>query len=159
MRTALEPEFTITHFVSNHDDESHKIPNDQNYFMPVELNPLSETFLLLLKFKNVSANWDGHNAKSPDTRTIDNAKRFIEILPYKYQKALYTDELGLTPYGTVTLDWKAMAGNFLSIEIGKSKIGFLSETEDGENPFKESIDFDNQTIPVDVLQVFEKIFV
>lgn len=159
MKGTLEPPYAITHFVSKQEREDQNTMNLLKFIAPVELNPLSETINILSSFKKIGQNWDGYQAKSPEEITVDNAAYFVKLLPTPYQKALYSDELGLTPYGTVTLEWKAKGENFISVEIGRSKIGYLSETEDGENPFKESIDFDNRQIPEDILQVFKKVFV
>ena len=155
----LEPAYAITRFVSPDESTVADKADYHKFNVPVELNPVSEKILFLEGLKKIEPNWDGYNAKTPEEQTVDNAILFIQLLPVDRQKALFTDELNLTPYGTVTLEWKAKGVNFLSIEIGKSKIGYLSETEDGENPFKESIDFDNHQIPEDVLRVFEKVFV
>ena len=68
------------------------------------------------------------------------------------------EEIFITPYGTITLDWDFNTKNSISIEIGKTKIGFLSETEDGENPYDEAINFEPKNLPNSILEAFDKIF-
>ena len=159
MTESMNPAYAVTRFVSKETDDSQDVLRINHLLTPIELNPLHETLEILSRLKTLESNWDGYNAKTPEEKTIDNAREFVKLLPTPYQKALYSDELNLTPYGTVTLEWKAKKGNFVSVEIGRSKIGYLSETEDGENPFNEAIYFNSNEIPEEFIQVFKKVFV
>lgn len=128
------------------------------YLKPVELNPLNDKLTFLKQFRKVQNNWDGYGAKAPSENVIKNAMEFLSILPAWYQKMLNVEEVNITPYGTVVMEWYKDQSHFISIEVGNSKIGFLSETPDGENPLEQSIDFIPNEIPAQVLPIFTKVF-
>lgn len=128
------------------------------YLQPVELNPLHEKITFLNQFRRIESNWDGYGAKAPNQNTIRNAITFLSDLPAAYQKMLNIEEVNITPYGTIVMEWYRDENHFVSIEIGNSKIGYLSETPDGENPYAESIEFNPNAIPQQILPLFIKIF-
>lgn len=128
------------------------------YLNPVELNPVENKLMYINQFKQISENWDGYGASAPSLLTINNAINFLKLLPLYYQKLLNHDEIGITPYGTIVLEWFNDKNNFVSIEVGKSKIGFFSETPDRENPLEQSLEFTPNEIPHQVLLVFNKVF-
>ena len=158
MRPDIKHDYALSHIVSKQSDIDQDTFKLYQFLQPVELNPIKETLFTLDSFKKAGDNWDGYNAKKPEERTVENAKLFIQLLPLNFQKSLFSDELSLTPYGTVILDWKARNDNHLSVEIGLNAIGYFSETDDNEDPFSESIDFSGQEVPLEVLEVFEKVF-
>ena len=96
----------------------------------------------------------------PDTNknVIENAVAFLEMLPFEHQKALNIYEIRPTSYGTIVLEWTGGKDSFVSIEIGKSQIGYFSETPDGENPFIRNIEFLKNEIPSSILNTLNKIF-
>lgn len=128
------------------------------YMTPVELNPINDKLTYICQFKYLQDNWDGYNAKSPSEITIHNALNFIKMLPVNFQKTLNEEEIELSPYGTIILDWQKDDFNNISIEIGKSQIGFLSETEDGKSPYNESIPFDNKELPKAITEALQSLF-
>jgi len=128
------------------------------YLKPIELNPLYDKLIYMNQFKKVGDNWDGYGAKAPSEMAIKNAISFLKLLPAGYQKMLNLDEVNITPYGTVVMEWYKDENHFLSIEVGNSKIGFFSETPDGENPLEQSIQFISNEVPQQVIPVFKKIF-
>lgn len=91
-------------------------------------------------FQQVQDNWDGFGALKPLSDTIANAKLVLENVPDKFLKLLNTDDLSLTPYGTVVLDFEDNANNELSIEIGKDEIGLCGDIQ-GEEIIINSIPF------------------
>lgn len=128
------------------------------YLKPVELNPLDDKLLYLSQFNRISDNWDGYGAKAPNKIAISNAMNFLKLLPSNYQKLLNLDEVSITPYGTIVLEWFNDEKHFVSIEIGNSKIGFFSETPDGENPLEQSLEFSPNEVPQRVIPVLSKVF-
>lgn len=125
---------------------------------PIELNPLSDKIYFLNQIQRIQENWDGYGAKAPVQATIENAIRLLKYLPNEYQKMLNTDELSITPYGTVTMDWAKNENSYISIEIGSTKIGFFSKTLDKSNPYKEKLDLVPNAISDEILPVFFKVF-
>ncbi len=157
--------------ISNYDTSSYAIINTRliqygnsqmisivPFLKPVELNPLEDKINFINTFYKILDNWDGYGAKAPNQNAINNAISFIKLLPSGYQKLLNVDEVNITPYGTIVLEWYSENNNFVSIEIGNSKIGFFSETPDGENPLEQSIEFISNEIPNKILPVFSKVF-
>jgi len=108
-------------------------------------------------FKNIPENWDGFGAKSPNQIVIDNTINFIKLIPSEYQEMLNIDNVIISPYGTIIID---LLNNdyFISIEIGMSKIGFFSETPDGENPYEQNIELKTNEIPHQIISTLYKIF-
>jgi len=128
------------------------------YLKPVELSPLNDKLTYLNQFSKVQNNWDGYGAKTPNENAIKNAMNFLRLLPAGYQKMLNLEEVNITPYGTIVMEWYKDEKHFISIEIGNSKIGFFSETPDGENPLEQSIEFTSNEVPHQVIPVFTKVF-
>lgn len=128
------------------------------FLSPVELSPLNDKIIFLNKIREIKDNWDGYGAKAPNPRAINNAITFMELLPPAYQKMLNIEDISFSPYGTIILEWQKNEDNFISIEIGNSKIGYLSETPDKINPYSESIEFTLNEIPKEIFPVFTKVF-
>lgn len=129
-----------------------------NYIKPVELNPASEQERFLRQLSKIPCNWDGYEAIPPSKQVVNNAINFLENLPESYKKILNLDEINITPYGTIVMEWYNSYNNFLSIEIGKTKLGFISNTPDGTNPFLESTEFNPNEIDEKIFEIFIKIF-
>lgn len=129
-----------------------------HYLKPIELNPLDDKLYYLNQFNNISDNWDGYGAKAPHQNAIKNAIGFLKILPSGYQKLLNIEEVNITPYGTIVMEWFKDDNNYISIEIGSSKIGFFSETPDGENPLAHSLEFTQNEVPHQILPTFKKVY-
>lgn len=128
------------------------------YLTPVELNPVNETIQLIQQLSKVGENWDGYDAKAPDLKIIENAVYFLNSLPSYYQKMLNISDISLTPYGTVVLEWYKNDLHYVSIEIGATKLGLISETATGENPYFDGIEiFSNEAINK-ILPVFYQVF-
>lgn len=126
---------------------------------PVELNPLKDLINYINNFKNVKDNWDGMGAITPSVDTITNTISFLKLLPIHFQKILNTDDIEITPYGTIVLEWKNTAKYLISVELGKTKIGYFSKTSDGKDPYVNSLDFDpNDSIPSKILDTFQMVF-
>lgn len=139
---------------ANYESEAAKV----QYIQPVELNPISEKITYLYHFRQLGDNWDGYGAKRPSDLALDNTVKFLKMLPFNYQKILSVDELNITPYGTVVMEWTKDQQHFISIEIGKSKVGFFSETQDGENPFAHSIEITPNEVSKQILPALNKVF-
>lgn len=130
----------------------------QVFIKPVEFNPLFEKTNLLKRFLNVGENWDGYGAKAPRSLVINNAINFIGALPFNYQKTLNLEEINLTPYGTVVMEWFRDQNNYISFEIGATKIGYLTETLNGENPYSEGEEITTDEVSGTILEIFKTVF-
>ena len=93
---------------------------------------------------NLSDNWDGYDAIAPFKDVVKNSFKFIDcILDEGY--LLNEDDITPTPYGSIVLDFKTEAG-IVSVEIGKSQIGFFTE-------FTNHIDYSSDGIETNFKQI------
>lgn len=61
----------------------------------------------------------------------------------------------MTPYGTVVLDFQNLKKDFISVEIGKEKIGFFTEFISGPNYRSEGIKIGIDEIPREIVPAFK----
>lgn len=100
---------------------------------------------------------DGGAAVKPDDTVIQNSIAFIKSLPTYYQKILNPVEcITATPYGTISIDW-FFRKNLISVEIGKTKIGWFSELPDGSNPSSDGITL-KETPPREIIRCLDLIY-
>ncbi len=101
---------------------------------------------------------EGRYAVDPDVVIKNNTVEFFKKLPGFYQKILdLEDAVTATTYGTITIDW-AVKKNFVSVEIGKTKIGFFSEMPDGINPQSEGFDLNDQSGLSMIISALNKLY-
>jgi len=108
-------------------------------------------------FGNLSQNWDGFEADALDSRTILNSNKFVQKLPSSIVSKLNKENVTPTPYGTIVLDWKA-GDDLISVEIGVTKIGFFSEINELHNPSIEGVPYNENELPIELVQAFKKLF-
>lgn len=102
-------------------------------------------------------NDDGGVAERPTELVIQNSIKFINSLPLYYQKILDPEDcITATTHGTVTIDWY-FRKNFISVEIGNTKIGWFSELPDGSNSSSDGIAI-IESPPSDIIKSLDKIY-
>lgn len=97
--------------------------------------------------KNISSignGWDGYKAVAPATTVINNAEKFVKNLSY-YNYRVPTS-IEPTPYGTVVMNFENAKG-LVSVEIGKSEIGWFTDFKDGSNHSSDGMSCDYSFIP------------
>jgi hypothetical protein len=112
----------------------------------------------LYSFNSLSENWDGYGAASVDAQAITNSVKFIEILPEHLIDNVKTDDIRLTPYGTIVIDWKNSKGELISTEIGNKTFGFFSVFNDKIAPQIDRVDFNENYLPEELYTAFNKLF-
>lgn len=91
-------------------------------------------------------NWDGFGAVKPCNEVISNTYKALDAF-CEYGYCLQTDEdVYPTPYGSIVLDYKSYAG-LLSVEIGKTKLGFFTDFVNGDNMCSAGIDTSFREVP------------
>lgn len=96
------------------------------------------------KISKITNGWDGYKAITPENEVIDNAKSFIMNLSYYNYDAPASIEP--TPYGSIVIDFEGERG-LVSVEIGKSKIGWFTDFLDGHNHASEGMTYNFNYIP------------
>jgi hypothetical protein len=101
----------------------------------------------LSELSQLTYNWDGYGASAIPERVIKNSYKFIDTL-FSEDCALYLspEDITPTPYGSIVMDLTSVYG-LVSLEIGKTQIGFFTEYEDGENFDSDGEDTDFRSIP------------
>jgi hypothetical protein len=98
------------------------------------------------EISQLQPNWDGYNAIPPNPIVIKESKAFLEGLPISVLQFLSIEEITPTPYGTIVMDFYNR-GNKLSLEFGKTQIGFYSDFLNGENVESDGVKFDTTKLP------------
>ncbi len=100
------------------------------YTLPIALDNYIDIKFKIEEFAKLSENWDNFGASIMSPKVISNAKAFIKKLPPFILSKLSTGDVAPTSYGTIVFDWYDSEENFVSIEIGKTKIGGFYEFEE-----------------------------
>lgn len=139
------------------DEYVERVPLDI-YSLPVKFDMLSIAISHIDKYKKLPATeWEYSGYKYPETSTFDNALSFLATIPESYLYNLNNDELEPTPYGTLIFNFYNN-DNSISIEIGKSKLGYYTSFVNLPNTSSEGIDFDAEKLPKSIMAAFEKLF-
>ncbi len=99
-------------------------------------------------------NWDGYGAVKIPKETIKNAFKFIDAFSKEGYTVEFETEVTPTPYGSIVLDFSTING-LVSLEIGKTKIGFFTEFEYQDDFSLDATETDFRTIPEELLRAFE----
>lgn len=96
------------------------------------------------KISKITNGWDGYKAITPESEVIDNAKRFLRNLSdYDYDAPASIEP---TPYGSIVIDFVDERG-LVSVEIGKSKIGWFTDFRNDHNHASEGMECSFNSIP------------
>ena len=102
-------------------------------------------------------NDDGGIAERPSAAVIQNSINFIRSIPTYYQRIIDPEDcITATTHGTITIDWY-FRKNFVSVEIGHTKIGWFSELPDGSNSSSDGIDI-QEIPPSAIIKSLDKIY-
>lgn len=92
-------------------------------------------------------NWNGEGAVVPSDLVQKNTFKFLDcVLKTGLSWMIKPEDIVPTPYGTIELDFESEMG-LVSVEVGKDKIGFFTEFNDGDDFLSEGIPTDFRTIP------------
>lgn len=111
---------------SNKNDNSFPSDPYMNYF-PIALDNYIEIKSKIQEFCNLLENWDSYDASIITTEVVSNAMLFISNLPAPILSKLSASDVTPTNYGTIVFDWYDSDENFVSIEVGRTKIGGFYE--------------------------------
>ena len=98
------------------------------------------------KFSLLEENWDGYGASRLNETVAKNAYKFIDAARFCGYCPASADDVSLTPYGTIVIDYSSAIG-LVSVEIGAKKIGFFTDFEDGGNHYSNGIATNFRTVP------------
>lgn len=107
--------------------------------MPSVKNKIS-AFLML------EENWDGYGATRLSECVAKNAFKFLDAARSCGYCPSTDDDVTLTPYGTIVIDYSSEAG-LVSVEIGLKKIGYFTDFENGVNHYSKGIVTSFRTVP------------
>lgn len=96
-----------------------------------------------LMFKD---NWDGYGASRLDEHVAKNAFKFIDAAHTCGYCPSTDDDVTLTPYGSIVIDYTSGAG-LVSVEIGLKKIGYFTDFESGNNHHSKGMSTSFRTVP------------
>ncbi len=132
---------------------------DENYrFMePIKFDVRNLLQTRLYSFGSLERNWDGFGADTPDESTINNSGALLNMLPDTFIQNLDPDDIVLSPYGTIVIDWRRN-DQLLSIEIGTSKVGFFTEFENSKYLSLEDTTFNTTKLPDEMVNAFKELF-
>jgi len=77
----------------------------------------------ILKFGDLSYNWDGYDAIPPSEQLIETTIKVIASLGGNIIEKI--DEIFPTPNGTITIQWKNELKELLSLEIGNNSYSYF----------------------------------
>lgn len=129
----------------------------QRLSKPVWINPKIELKSVVKGFLSLGDNWDGYGATPLDIQVVINAARLIDALPDSVVTDLTKQSITPTPYGTIVFDWES-GNELVSLEIGKTQIGFYSQFADGNNIELETTWFNHNNLPFELIKALNKLY-
>lgn len=106
------------------------------------------------EIENLSDNWDMYGAIAPSKEVIKNAYKFSDsVINDNYLSIIKKEDIVPTPYGSIVMDFTSERG-LVSVEIGKTEIGFFTEFVDGNDFASDGIRTDFRSIPEALKNVF-----
>lgn len=84
----------------------------------------------LYQMTKLPLDWAGKGAEPISETVYENAVNFLRKIPSEFRDMLSSDSITITPYGTAVIDWEAN-DKLVSVEIGKSRIGYFAENVEG----------------------------
>lgn len=110
------------------------------------------------ELSQLSSNWDGYDASAIPEKVIANCYKFIDTLIGEEGRLfLSPDDITPTSYGSLVFDMKSPNG-LVSLEIGKTKIGFFTEYTDYEDFESEGEETDFRSIPTYLNKAIEILY-
>lgn len=106
---------------------------------------------------NLCDNWDMYDAIAPSKDVIKNAYRLIDRVINDGYVAIKAEDIVPTPYGSIVMDFANERG-LVSIEVGKTEIGFFTEFIDGNDYASDGIETDFRSIPEELKKVFDILY-
>jgi hypothetical protein len=106
---------------------------------------------------NLCDNWDMHDAVAPSKEVIKNAYRLLDIVINGGYVAIKAEDIIPTPYGSIVMDFTNERG-LVSVEVGKTEIGFFTEFTEGNDFASDGIETDFRSIPDVLKKVFDILY-
>lgn len=125
--------------------------------VPVRIDNLSMLERRLNSFKLLTQNWDGYGADIVDSLAIANSKKFLLALPEHLVDSVKSEDITVTPYGTIVIDWHNGKGELVSTEVGNHTFGFFTEFNDNDSPKLERVNFNENSLPSELFSAFTKL--
>lgn len=121
------------------------------------VSPISLLKNRISQISQLKYNWDGHHAIAPVAESINNSFRFLDsISGTEYWHYLDKDDIVPTPYGTIDMDFETGNG-MVSVEIGKSQIGFFTEYNEKDDFQSDGENTDFKQLPSDLRKALENL--
>lgn len=117
----------------------------------IEVSPYDEVLTFLKNLKTLPKNYQDIDFEIPSEVIIDNAQKFL--LSMQKANLPCPDDGCVMPsvFGTIVIDVMVERG-LVSMEIGRTKVGFFTDYEDGINEESDGISTDFNTIPEPLLK-------
>lgn len=126
--------------------------------IPVRVSPINRIYLDLADYSTLPDNWDGQDAIPPYEESISNSFHFLHRLPEYVLEKIGSDNVYPTNYGTIIIDLINEAEEKVSLELGRTKIGFYTSFDDGQNYSIEQVNFNSNYLPPDLLSAITKLY-
>lgn len=131
------------------------------YYSKIKPVIFSNTDFLLNRLKNLTLlpdDWDGFGAIPPYSESISNCIKFIKRLPDNVISQLEFDDFIPSNYGTVIINLTNSKKEKVSIEFGKTKLGFFTEFTDNYNFQINETLFNYNSLPPELISAITKLY-
>ena len=135
--------------------------SDSSYLIqtiPVNFSNAENLSIHLNKLLELIDGWDGEDAIALYNESVSNCSKFLCRLPLEFIEKINPNDVYPTGHGTVVIDLINDENEKVSIEFGKTKIGFFSDFKDGNNYRLESEIFNYNNLPSDLISAVTQLF-
>ena len=90
----------------------------------------------------------------PSREISNNAVGFLDALEKRHIQCPKRDDVMPSPFGTVIVDFETKRG-LVSVEVGRTKIGYFTDFEDGINEESDGIITNFKDVPIQLLSLLK----
>ena len=112
----------------------------------------------IMSFLSLPESWDGHDAIPPYLDSVSNCVKFLNRLPNTVIDGILIKDIIPSNYGTIILDLFNSKQEKVSLEFGKTKIGFYTKFQDEQNYQINEIQYNYNSLPPDLISAITKLY-
>ena len=126
--------------------------------IPIQFSNKTALFNQLEALSHLEDGWDGFDGIPPYSEAISNASKFLSRVPLDFIEKIALEDIYPTNHGTVVIDLINQNNEKVSIEFGRTKIGFYTDFQSEHNYRLDSVSYNYNNLPPDLLSAVTELY-
>lgn len=126
--------------------------------IPIQFSNKTALFNQLDILSHLEEGWDGFNAIPPCSEAISNASKFLSRISVDFIEKITLEDIYPTNHGTVVIDLINQNNEKVSVEFGRTKIGFYTDFKSGQNYRLDSVSYNYNNFPPDLISAVTQLY-